>query len=319
MDQLFCMRAFKRVVELRSFAKAAEDLDVARPTVSNAVAQLEKRLGVRLLHRTTRRLNITQDGQAYYEGCVRILHELAETEDQLSNARRSPRGRLRVSTPNSFVQLRFMEALPEFLARYPDIELEVVMTNRAVDLVEEGVDCAVRAVDIPGDSTLIARHIADVRWITCASPGYLARAKPPRDIADLERHECVRFISPSTGRAADWHFEHGKRRVSYTPKGRLGVTSMEAAGAAALHGIGIAQVPESLVYPHLRSGALAAVLLEWAAPAPALKVVYPSNRYLTAKVRVFADFIAEIFPREGWWPEIAVMRRRQRPAARRPR
>jgi len=312
MDQLFCMRAFKRVVELRSFAKAAEDLDVARPTVTNAVAQLERKLGVRLLQRTTRRLNVTDDGQAYYEGCVRIFRELSETEDQLSNSRRSPRGRMRVSTPNSFVHLRFMEALPQFLARYPEVELDVVMTNRAVDLVEEGIDCAVRAVEIPGDSALVARHIADVRWITCASPAYLSRGKRPLAIADLEQHECVRFISPSTGRTVDWRFEQGDQRASFTPKGRLGVTSVEAAGAAALHGIGIAQVPESLVFPHLRSGALEPVLLEWAAPAPALKVVYPSNRYLSAKVRAFADFIAEIFPREGWWPEIAVMGGRRR-------
>lgn len=165
-----------------------------------------------------------------------------------------------------------------------------------------------RGVDVPDDSTLVARHIADVRSITCASPGYLRARGAPQQIEELAQHACVRFISPSSGRTADWRFEKQGQREAFTPRGRLGVTSLEAAAAAALHGLGIAQVPESLVFPHLRSGALVPLFLEWAAPAPSLKVVYPSNRYLTAKVRAFADFIAEVFPREGWWPEIAGLR-----------
>ena len=302
MDQLFCMRVFTRVVELRSFARASEALEVSRPTATTAVARLEKRLGVRLLQRTTRRLSLTEDGRAYYEGCVRILRELAETEDALSSTRTSPRGRLRVSIPHSFNHLAFMPALPKFLERYPGLELEIVMTDRAVNMVEEGIDCAVRAVvDIPGDSTLVARHVAEVRWLTCASPGYLRKHGVPRAIAELERHNCVRFVSQSSGRVLDWSFAKGEERASYAPRGNLAVTALEAAAAAAAHGIGIAQVPDALAVPMLQAGKLKPVLTDWVAAAPSMKIVYPSNRYLTAKVRAFGDFVAGIYTSKGWW------------------
>lgn len=316
MDQLFCMRVFARVAELGSFARASEDLEIARPTATQAVARLEKRLGVRLLHRTTRRLSLTEDGRAFYEGCVRILGDLAEAEDSLSSARTSPRGRLRVTTPHSFVDLSFFPALPRFLARYPDLDLEVFLTDRAVNLVEEGIDCAIRAANIPDDSTLIARHISNVRWITCAAPAYLRARGTPKRIADLEQHNCIRFISQSTGRTVDWHFDDAGAPRSYTPRGNLGVSSLEAAAAAAQRGIGIAQVPDALALAAVRAGELRPVLLECAASAPSLKVVYPSNRYLTAKVRAFADFVAETFPSAGWWDEIRALARRPARAAR---
>lgn len=313
MDQLFCMKVFARVTELGSFARASEDLQVARPTATLAIAGLEKRLGVRLLNRTTRRLSLTEDGRAYYDGCARLLGELTELEDRLSSSRRSPRGRLRVSVPNSFVHLVFFPQLPRFLERFPELDVEVVMTDRAVNLVEEGIDCAVRAVDIPGDSTLVARHVANIRWLTCASPGYIKAHGAPQAIEELERHYCVRFTSPSTGRTVAWRFERQGKAVSFTPRGNLGVTSLEGASAAAQHGIGIAQVPDALAMPMLHSGVLQPLLMEWAASAPSLKVVYPSNRYLTNKVRVFAEFVAEIFPAKGWWPDLvkpAPMQRR---------
>jgi LysR family transcriptional regulator for bpeEF and oprC len=307
MDQLFCMRVFTRVAELGSFARASEDMQIARPTATQAIARLETRLGVRLLHRTTRRLSLTEDGRAFYEGCVRILGDLAETEESLSSARVSPRGKLRVSTPHSFVDLHFFPALPRFLARYPALDLEVFLTDRAVNLVEEGIDCAIRALHIPDDSTLIARHVANVRWITCASPDYLEARGTPKKIADLEGHNCIRFISQSTGRAVDWRFDESGYKRTFTPRGNLGVTSLEAAAASASHGIGIAQVPDALALPGLRAGTLRPLLLDAVAPAPSLKVVYPSNRFLTAKVRAFSDFVAEVFPSDGWWPEIAAM------------
>jgi LysR family transcriptional regulator for bpeEF and oprC len=312
MDQLYCMRVFARVVEQGSFARAAEDLDVARPTATIAVAQLERRLGVRLLHRTTRRLSLTDEGRAFYEGCVRILDDLAETEDSLSSARTSPRGRLRASTPNALIHQAFFPALPRFLARYPGLSLELVVTDRAVNLVEEGIDCAVRAVHIPDDSTLVARRIQGVHWLTCAAPRYLRAHGAPRSIADLERHNCIRFISPSTGRTTDWQFDNGKEQLTYTPRGNFGVTSLEGAVAAAAAGIGIAQVSDVLAMPELRSHALRPLLVEWAAPGPPLTVVYPSSRYLTAKVRAFTEFVAEVFPMTGWWAEVKAMAGRGR-------
>lgn len=301
------MRVFVRVVEQGSFARAADHFHLARPSVTLAVAKLEKRLGTRLLHRTTRRLSLTDEGRTFYQGCVRILDDIAETEDALSGARGSPRGRLRASVPNAFIHQQFFSELPRFRARYPDLQLELVITDRAVNLVEEGIDCAVRAVTIPDDSTLVAREISSISVLTCASPGYLKARGTPRTIEDLDHHECIRFISPSTGRAADWRFRRGEEDRSYTPRGAVGVTSLEGAASAARAGIGIAQISDVIIVPALRTGELLPVLLDWAAQGPILRVVYPSSRYLTAKVRVFSDYVAEIYPRAGVWPDIAAM------------
>jgi|SRR5688572_30431074 LysR family transcriptional regulator for bpeEF and oprC len=317
MDQLFCMRVFARVVEHGSFVRAAEDLDIARATTTIAVARLEKKLGVRLLHRTTRRLSLTDEGRIFYESCVRILGDLAETEESLSTARLSPRGRLRASTPNALVHQAFFPALPDFLARYPELSVELVVTDRAVNLAEEGIDCAVRAVTIPDDSTLVARRIANVYWLTCASPRYLKAHGAPRSISDLDRHNCIRFISPSTGRTTDWRFDNGKEQLTYTPRGNFGVTSLEGAVAAASAGIGIAQVSDVLAMDALRARALQPLFVEWAAPGPPLTVVYPSGRYLTAKVRAFTDFVAEVYPMKGWWEEVKAMASRGRVGPRR--
>lgn len=298
MDQIFCMKLYNRVVELESFSRAADEMDVARSTATQAVASLEKRLGVRLLHRTTRKLTPTEDGRAYYENCVRILRDLTEAEDSLSSGKTRPRGKLRVTTPHGFVRMIFFPQLPKFLARYPELELEVVMSDRSLNLVEEGIDCAVRGAHIADDSMLVARHIAKIRWMTCASPEYLKKHGTPKSIEDLAGHNCIRFMSPSTGRVNDWHFETSGKAVTFTPRGSLGVNGFEAAGAAAAYGVGICQVPEPLVSPALREKRLKPVLVDHIAPAPSLQVVYPSNRYLTAKVRAFADFVAEIFPRD---------------------
>ena len=307
MDQLFCIRVFARVVEQGSFARAAEDLDIARASATTAVARLEKRLKVRLLHRTTRRLSLTDEGRAFYQGCTRVLDELAGAEEALSGAGRSPRGRLRVSIPNSFMAQGFFPPLAGFLARHPELALELVVTDRAVNLVEEGIDCAVRAVPIADDSTLVARQISKVRWGTWASPEYLAKHGVPRAIEDLERHHCLRFISPSTGRTVDWRFRRAGEEVIYAPRGSFGATSLEAVATAAAAGIGVAQVSDALVVGMLRAGALKPILLEFSAPGPTLCVVYPSGRYLTAKVRAFADFVASFFPPEGAWAEIEAL------------
>ncbi len=306
MDQLFCMRVFARVVEHGSFARAAEDMDLAPASATNAVAQLEKRLKVRLLHRTTRRLSLTDEGRAFYQGCVRMLNDLAETEDAVSGL--APRGRLRASVPNAFIHQEFFPQLPRFLERYPELSVELVITDRAVNLVEEGIDCAVRGVAVPDDSTLIARRISDVKRVTCAAPRYLEAHGAPTTVAELERHHCIRFISPSTSRTVDWEFEKGDERQSYTPRGSFGVTSLEGAVAAATAGVGIAQVSDLLAMPQLRAGTLVPLLLDWAAPGPPLSVVYPSNRYLSAKVRAFSDFVAEVFPPQGWFPEVAAVK-----------
>lgn len=311
MDQLFCMRVFARVVEHGSFVRAAETLDIAKPSATTALAQLEKRLGVRLLHRTTRRLSLTEEGQVFYKACLRLLDELAEAEDALSGARLAPRGRLRVSVPNALIYQALFPALPRFMERYPELALELVVTDRAVNMVEEGIDCAVRAVPIADDATLVARRISLVHRVTCAAPRYLAARGTPHSIEELEAHNCIRFISPSIGRPTEWQFEKDGERRSFQPRGNFGVTSLEGAVAAAAAGIGIAQVSDLLAMPELRAGALKPMLLEWIAPGPPLTVVYPSNRYLTAKVKAFSDFVAEVFPAQGLSTQIAALRARK--------
>lgn len=305
MDRLFCMQAFVRVVEHGAFGRAADDLGASRATVTGAVSQLEQRLGVRLLNRTTRRLSLTDEGRSYYADCVRVLDQIAEAEDKLSGARLAPRGRLRVSVPQSFVDAMFFPALTEFVKRYPHLDVEMVITDRAVNLVEEGIDCALRALELPPDSGLVARRLSDVRWLTCASPGYLAAHGVPERIDDLAQHECIRFISPSTGRVRDWVFQRDGQPGSHVPYGNLSLTSLGAATEAAVAGAGIAQVPDALAFTAVLDRKLQAVLTDRIAMAPPIMLVYPGNRYLTAKVRAFGEFFADVFPPNGWWPTIA--------------
>ncbi len=181
----------------------------------------------------------------------------------------------------------------------------MILTDRAVNLVEEGIDCALRAVEIPPDSGLVARRLSEVRWLTCASPGYLAAYGAPECIDDLAQHECIRFVSPSTGRPRDWVFEQDGQLRTWVPYGNLRLTSLGAATEVAVAGGGIAQVPDALAFSAIRDGRLQAVLTERIALAPPIMLVYPGNRYLTAKVRAFGEFFVEVFPANGWWPILA--------------
>ncbi|MDX1515600.1 MAG: LysR family transcriptional regulator [Woeseiaceae bacterium] len=305
MDRLFCMQVFVRVVEHGAFVKAADSLGISRASATAAIAELEKRLGVRLINRTTRRLSVTEEGQTYYASCVRLLGEISEAEEGLSKSTLAPKGRLRVSVPQSFVYATFYPALQEFMQLYPELDVEIVFTDRAVNLVEEGIDCAIRGLEIPPDSGLVARTLTDVNWLTCASPAYLDTHGTPATIDELAHHNCIRFISPSTGRSRDWLFQVGGEAVSVVPKGRLRLTSFDAAVHTARSGSGIAQVPDALAVNAVRAGELRPILTAHVAGAPALTLVYPGNRYVTAKVRAFKDFFSERFPRKGWWNEIA--------------
>lgn len=305
MDQLHCMRLFTRVVEQGSFVRAADHLNVSTASVTKGVAQLENRLGVRLLQRTTRKISLTDDGRAYYDRCTRILGDIHEAEEVLSRSRASPRGRLRVTLPQALAHVLFFPALPKFFERYPEIALEVVLTDRIVNLVEEGIDCAVRAFDLPPDANVVARRLSPSWRVTCASPAYLERHGVPRTPAELTQHNCISFVLPSTGRTMEWRFEREGSLQEVVPHGNLGVTAMEASVTAALAGIGIAQVPEALAHGPVVAGRLKPLLVDWVARGPAMNLIYPQNRHLSAKVRAFADFVGEIFPPEGWWKEIA--------------
>lgn len=316
MDHLHCMRVFVRVVEQGAFARAADDLGVSRASVTTALAQLEKRLGVRLLNRTTRRLSLTEGGSSYYNDCIRILGEIAEVEDNLSSAQLSPRGRLRVSIAQSFEALSFFPLLHEFMKQNPSLSVEVIVTDRAVNLVEEGIDCALRAVEIAPDSSLVARKLFTATWLTCASPAYLAEKGTPRSIADLADHNCIRFVSPSTARVREWVFDEHGNSIRMMPNGNLWVTSLDAAVAAARTGAGIVQVPDALAFQPVMDGTLRPVLTEHNAQSLPLMLAYPCNRYLPAKVRAFGKFFEKAYPIEGWWPKIAArLQAENRPAA----
>lgn len=305
------MRVFVRIVEQGSFARAADSLGLSPASTTAALTALEKRLGVRLLHRTTRKLSVSEEGRTYYEDCVRILGELAEAEDAISTARVSPRGRLRVSIAQSFEAMSFFPLLNEFMQAYPQLLVDVIVTDRAVNMVEEGIDCALRAVEISADSALVARKVLVSHWVTCASPAYLEKHGTPASVADLEHHNCIRFISPSSGKPREWSFDIDGTRRNLSPAGNIAVTSLDGAVAAARIGAGIAQVSDVLAYTAILEGQLQPILTDHVVEGVPVVLVYPANRYLPTRVRAFATFFEKAYPEHGYWPKIAALLNRK--------
>jgi LysR family transcriptional regulator for bpeEF and oprC len=302
MDRLQAMEVFTRVVEVSSFTKAADNLNLPRATVTNTIQALEAHLGVKLLHRTTRRVNVTEDGAAYYERCVRILAEIEETEGAFTHARITPKGRLRVDMPGAIGKMILLPSLSEFRERYPDIELMLGMSDRPIDLIQEGVDCVIRAGSLP-DSNMIARRIGSMKMMQVASPEYLARYGEPETIADLERHVCVNYFSSRTGKNIDVSFIVDGQSVSVPVTGMVSVNDAEAYVTAGLMGLGIIQPPRFMVRELLAAGALREILPHLQSEAIPISVMYPQNRHLSQKVRVFVDWIVELF---GRCPELCV-------------
>jgi LysR family transcriptional regulator for bpeEF and oprC len=317
MDRLQAMRVFARVAELGGFTRAAAALELSCARVSEAVSGLERALGARLLHRTTRRLSLTDDGRAYYERCAAILADVDEAEGLVSRSRATPRGRLRVAMPVALARLFLVPALPRLLARHPELALEVRLENRATDLVAEGIDCAISYGE-PPDTGLVARRIGTTHLVTCAAPGYLDRCGAPRSPDDLACHNCIAFLALATGRPAEWIFESAGARRVHRPAGNLAFNSMEACVAAAAAGLGVTQVLSSLAHDAIAARRLAPVLLDGAAEGPPLYFVHPPNRQLSARTRAFAEFAAEVFAAAdaGWRDVVAAARRR--PAGRNP-
>jgi LysR family transcriptional regulator, regulator for bpeEF and oprC len=301
MDRLQAMRIFARVAELGSFARAADALALSRPRVSEAVAGLERSLGARLLHRTTRRLALSDDGRAFYERVARIVADVDEAEALVARGRSQPRGRLRVDMPMALARLVVVPALPRLLARHPELQLEVRLENRAINLVAEGVDCAI-SYGPPSDPDLVARKVGTTHLLTCASPRYLTRRSLPRTPEALIAHNAIAFLALSTARPATWEFERAGVRRIHRPLGNLAFNSMEACVEAARAGLGITQVLSSLAHQAIVSGSLVPVLLDWATEGPSLYMVYPPNRQQSARIRAFVEFAAGIFGEAdaGW-------------------
>jgi len=305
MDRLGAMRVFARVAELGSFAQAAGALDLSRARVSEAVAGLERALGARLLHRTTRRLALSDDGRAFYQRAARILADVDEAEALVRRGRSLARGRLRVDMPMALARLHVVPALPRFLARHPGLELEVRLENRTIDLVAEGIDCAI-TYGPPADTGLVARRIGTTHLVTCAAPSYLARHPAPRTPEALARHNAIAFLALGTGRPADWELARDGQRRTHRPTGNLAFNSMEACVAAAQAGLGVTQVLSSLAHGAIAAGTLAPVLLDWAAEGPPLYVVYPPNRQQSARIRAFVELAAAVFAEaDAGWKDVA--------------
>jgi LysR family transcriptional regulator for bpeEF and oprC len=294
MDKLQAMEVFVQVVDAGGFTRAAENMQLPKATVSTLIRNLETELAVKLLNRTTRHVSVTADGAAYYERCLSILADVKDAEESLSRTRASPSGRLRVDVPTGMGRGIIIPALPQFFERYPDIELEIGCSDRLVELVEEGVDCAVRGGEL-ADSNLIARRVGVMHFITVAAPGYLARHGRPQHPNDLLQHRCINYFSSKTGKIYEWDFAREGERFQIRVPGRIAVNDADAYIAASLSGMGIAQMSLFAAQPMLLSGQMEMVLEDWCVDPVPVHIVYPQNRHLSAKVRVFVEWIAELF------------------------
>jgi LysR family transcriptional regulator for bpeEF and oprC len=294
MDRLQAMQAFVRVVDTGSFTRAADSLGVPRTNVTTTIQFLERQLHVRLLNRTTRSVSMTPDGVAYYESCVRILADIDETEAAFRQDVRGPKGRLRVDMPPSYGRLVVLPRVAEFRARYPDIELLLGMTDRLVDLAQEAVDCVIRVGGLQ-DSSLVARRIASYQSVICAAPSYLKQYGEPRSVEDLPSHQAVQYFSNKTGRNMDWEFVVDGAVTPIKVNGMVAVNDAEAYMECALQGLGLVQPPRFMAHPYLQSGALQEILPEVATSSVPISIMYLQNRHLSPKVRVFVDWIAEVF------------------------
>lgn len=293
MDRLAAMTAFARVAETGSFSEAARRLRSSKSVVSRQIAALESELGVRLLHRSTRALTLTEAGRSYFDQLVRILADIDEANLSVSHLQAAPRGRLRVNAPMSFGIRHLAPAIPDFLARCPEVEIDLTLNDRFVDLVDEGFDMAVRIGQLI-ESSLVARRLAPLRRVVCASPAYLAARGTPTTPDDIAGHECLCYSNMSAGN--EWKFvDRDGRPWPVEIKGRLRINNGDAIRVAALNGLGLACLPTFIVGEDLRAGTLVPVLTEAMHQDGAVFAVYPHARLLSPKVRVFIDFLAERF------------------------
>ncbi|KJJ97803.1 LysR family transcriptional regulator [Pseudomonas sp. 21] len=296
MDQLQAIRAFARVVEAGNFTRAADSLDMPNATLSKLVQELEAHLGVRLLQRTTRRVTVTPEGQDYYAKATRVLRDLEDIDSTFNIARGKPRGHLRIDVGGSTARDVLVPLLPDFLARYPDIRIDLGVSDRSVDLIGDNVDCVIRGGALDA-SSLVARGIGEATMVTCASPEYLRHNGIPAYPEELRNgHRLVSYLSPQNGRAVPFRFERDGERSELKLEHRIGVNESNAHLAACVAGMGIVQTFSYAAGGALRDGTLVEILADWR-PAPyPFHVVYPHNRYVTHRLRVFIDWLVECFP-----------------------
>ncbi|CAM5764085.1 LysR family transcriptional regulator [Labrys miyagiensis] len=296
MDRFDAIRVFTRIVERRSFTLAAQDLGLPRSTVTEAVQQIEARLGARLLHRTTRHVSPTLDGEAYYRRCVTILADVEDAEAAFSNAK--PRGLLRVDVHGTLARFFILPALPEFLSRYPDLQLHISEGDRFVDLVREGIDCVLRVGDLH-DSSMVGRRVAMLPEVTCASPAYLASHGTPMTPDDLEGHHMVGFVSSATGNVIPLELQTDGILRNISLPTRVTVAGAETLFGAALAGLGLIQVPRYRLGPYFEAGTLVEVLKDYPPTPTPVSLLYPHSRQLSPRVRVFIDWVTREFAKKA--------------------
>ncbi len=297
MDRIDLFRIFMRVVDCASFTRAADTIGIPRSSVSAAIQELEGRVGASLLHRTTRKVSPTQDGLVFYDRCQRVVSDVEDTENLFKQTAAQPSGRLRIDVPGRIGRLIIAPALPGFLKRYPQIHVDLGVTDRSVNLVEDGLDCVLRVGPLD-DSGLIARPIGKLPLLNVASPDYLARHGVPNSPEDLSSHFAVNYASPSTGRVEDWEWrEHGALRTMPL-QGRVTVNSAEAYIACCLAGLGLIQIPAYDVKGHLGAGELVEVMPHHRADPMPMTLLYPHRRHLSRRLQVFADWLESLLRRE---------------------
>jgi LysR family transcriptional regulator for bpeEF and oprC len=297
MDQLLAIRVFVRIAEAGSFAKAADSLNLPRSSVSKLLQDLEQHLRTKLVERSTRALTITPEGEAYREQALRLLTNLEEMDVAAGGARSTPRGRLRVDVGSSLANLIIIPQLPNFCARYPDIELQLGVSDRPVDLIGDGVDCVIRGGEL-ADTSLIARRLCTLDSVTCATPDYLLAHGVPTHPVELEtKHVAITYLFPQTGKSLPLHFTKGAEVHAVLPRSAVGLSESTAHMNAVLAGLGIGQVFSFGAWPHIAVGRLVPILEDWAQPTLPIHLVYPATHHPSAKLRAFADWAIEIFGR----------------------
>jgi DNA-binding transcriptional LysR family regulator len=310
MDRMTSMATFVKVVESGGFSAAARTLSMSPSMVTAHVQALEERLGVRLLNRSTRRVSLTEVGHAYYERCLQILAE-ADDADQIAQALQStPRGTLRLNTSIAIPPL-LAPVIAEFVVLYPDVSVNLTMTDRMIDLVEDGFDLAVRNMSVP-DSSLVVRRVATYRFVVCGAPGYLAARGIPRQPADLSRHNCLVYSHSAWGN--EWRFAGPDGEQSVAVEGNLQANSDNALRLAAVHGQGLALAPSFLLIDEIKSGRLVPILTEFLQTEHAINAIYPHRHYLSAKVRSFIDLLVKHFHEDPGWADACRSRLAANPA-----
>ncbi|PYC20598.1 LysR family transcriptional regulator [Pseudomonas mosselii] len=303
LDRLEAMRAFCRIVEVGSFSGAAESLGLAKTTISGQLQALEALLGIKLLHRTTRKVSPTTEGAAYYARARAVIDDVDELEASVSQSRNVVRGRVRIEMPSPVGILFIVPALPDFTARFPEIHLDIGCSERVVDLVQEGVDCAIRG-GVVADQDLVCRPIGQMRFCFCASPSYLAAAEPIHTPADLPRHKHLGFKFPATDRRYVPTLTRGTEHFTLDHPPSMYFNNGSATAAATVAGLGVAFLPRAEAEPHFRSGALVEVLPHWQMASMPLSIVYPHTRHLSARVRAFADWVTALMASDPLWSQL---------------